>query len=210
MSQKTYCAIIGDINRSRSLENRAKVQRRFASAIDTINKEFKTSVASKFLITLGDEFQGLLVSAEQSYDLVRRFQDLMEPVPFAFGIGIGTLSTLLRKDKTLGMDGEAFHRARQALDESKHKKRTVNYSFNSGSEDIINALIGLMDKQWLRLTARQRRVVRLLKEQSAKEVSRRLRITTQAISKAKRSAGMVELEEAAEVLRKFMKNLKQP
>lgn len=207
---KQYCAIIGDINRSRSLAGRAGVQRKFAAAVDSINKEFKTSTASKFLVTLGDEFQGLLATPEQSYDLVRRFQDLMRPVPFAFGVGIGTLSTPLRKDKALGMDGEAFHRARKALSEAKSRKRTVCYSFNSESEVLVNALIALMDKQWFRLTKRQRRIAQLLKEQSPKEVAQRLRISTQAISKTRRSAGMVELGEAADALRQFLKTLKQP
>jgi hypothetical protein len=210
MKQQSYCAIIGDINRSRSLPGRANVQRKFAAAVDTINKEFKTSIASKFLVTLGDEFQGLLLTPEVSYDLVRRFENLMEPVPFAFGVGIGALSTPLRKDKALGMDGEAFHRARTALKEAKRRRRTVYYSFDSEAEVLFNALIALMDKQWLRLTVRQKRIAQLLKDQSPKDVARRLRISTQAISKTKKSAAMVELEEAADALRQSLQKLKQP
>ncbi len=204
MRQKTYCAIIGDINRSRSLLERAKVQRNFAAAIETINEEFKRSIASKFLVTLGDEFQGLLNTPEESYDLVRRFEDLMEPIPFAFGVGIGSLSTPLKKDSALGMDGEAFHRARQALSDAKRLKRTLCYSFDSDKERVANALVALMDREWSRLTPRQRQINQLLKEQSPKEVARRLRISVQAISKAKRSSAVVEVEEASEVLRQLL------
>jgi hypothetical protein len=210
MRQKTYCAIIGDINRSRSLPGRAKVQWNFAAAVKKINEEFKDAVASKFLVTLGDEFQGLLHTAEKSYDLVRRFEDLMEPTPFAFGVGIGTLSTPLRKDKALGMDGEAFHRARQALSDAKRLKRTLCYSFDSDKERVVNALVALMDRKWLRLTARQRQITQLLKDESAKEVARHLRISHQAISKAKQSGAMVELDEASAVLRQLLATVNQP
>jgi len=210
MGQKRYCAIIGDMNRSRKLARRAHAQRKFAAAVDTINKEFKSSIASKFLVTLGDEFQGLLASPGQSYDVVRRFEELMEPVPFSFGIGVGTLSTPLRKDKALGMDGEAFHRARSALQNAKSRKRSVCYSFDSRSEVLVNALIALMDKQWIRLTPRQQRIAQLLKEAKPKDVARRLRISAQAISKARRSAGMLELSDAADALRIFLQTTEQP
>ena len=209
MKHKSYCAIIGDINRSRLLPGRARVQRNFVAAIETINNEYRSSIVSKFLVTLGDEFQGLLANAEESYALVKHFQDLMEPTRFAFGVGVGTLSTPLKRE-ALGMDGEAFHRARKALIEAKHKKRTVCYSFSSESELLVNALVSLMDKQWLGLTSRQRRIARLLEEQSPKQVAQRLRISAQAVSKTKRSTALAELGEADEALRRFLKDLNQP
>ena len=210
MKQTTYCAIIGDINSSRSLPDRAKVQRKFTAALGKINKEFRGSIASGFLVTLGDEFQGLLTAPGESYDLIRRFEDLMEPVRFAFGVGVGTLSTPLKREKALGMDGEAFHRARKALGEAKRRRRTICYSLGSDRDNVVNALVALMDRQWLRLTLRQRQIMRLLNEQSAKDVARRLRITVQAISKAKHSGAMTELEEASAALRRILGEPNQP
>ncbi len=209
MPQKTYCAIIGDINRSRLISNRAQVQRKFAGAVEKINTEFRRVIASKFLITLGDEFQGLLTSSEQSYDLIRRFEDLVEPTQFAFGVGVGAISTPMKKE-ALGMDGEAFHRTRNALGEAKHKKRTICYSFNADSQKLVNVLVALMDRQWHRLTRKQRRIAQLLKEQSALEVAERLRVSPQSISKAKQAGGFAELDEAAGTLRDFLSKLNQP
>ena len=108
MATTKYCAIIGDIRRSRQLPRRGAVQKRFAGAIASLNREFRKEIASSFLITLGDEFQGLLLSPAASFRLIRRFQELMDPVPFSFGVGVGTLSTPLEK-QAVGMDGEAFH-----------------------------------------------------------------------------------------------------
>lgn len=65
-----YCAIIGDINESRKLEKRGAVQKIFERAVEQINKTYQDEIASKFLITTGDEFQGLLQTPAKSYHLV--------------------------------------------------------------------------------------------------------------------------------------------
>lgn len=207
---KTYCVIIGDINKSRSLADRERVQRKFQQAIDTINKEFKTVIAAKLVLALGDEFQGLLKTPAESYKIVRRFQDLMEPVSLSFGIGVGTLSTSL-KSTPLGMDGECFHRARAAVQKAKRAKRRLVYDFNDAAVVLVNALIGLMDKQWKRLTSRQQEIMRLIKEYSRQEVvANKLHITQQAVSKAYTSTVIKEFHEADDSLREFLQSLGQP
>ncbi len=208
--QKVYCAIIGDINKSRTLPGRNRVQKRFRRAVETVNREFRGDVASPFLITLGDEFQGLLVSPVESHRLVSRFQDLMQPVSLAFGVGIGTLSTPLNRSVALGMDGDAFYRARHALSIAKARKRTLTYGVDAASEEIINALVALMDRQWRRLTPRQQQISRMSALHSGKDVARRLRISPQAVSKARRAAGAAELDEAAAALRRFLEHLGGP
>lgn len=201
----TYCAIIGDIRRSRSLLRRSRVQARFVAAIATINREFKQQIAAKFLLTLGDEFQGLLFSADESYRLVRRFQDLMQPVQFSFGIGIGTLATPLRKE-ALGMDGDVFYRARAALERAKKSKRSILYDFASPSLDLCNALIGLLEREHQRLTARQRQIIRLVSETDSQTlVARRLRVSQPAISKVVSS--LRHVFDAEEALEAFLRTL---
>jgi DNA-binding CsgD family transcriptional regulator len=203
----TYCAIIGDIRRSRSLPRRARVQQRFADAITAINREFKKEIASKFLLTLGDEFQGLLHSVSGSYRLVCRFQDLMAPVEFSFGIGVGTLSTPL-KPEALGMDGEVFHRARAALEKARKSKRDILYDLDSPSLDLLNALVGLIGHERRRMTARQRQILRLMEETERQEtVARRLRISQPAVSKVVSS--LRHVLEAEEAVQSFLHSYKE-
>lgn len=207
MKSKSYCAIIGDINKSRSLPQRAKVQKQFQRAIDAINKEYKGQIASKFVLTLGDEFQGLLSSPAESYRVVRHFQDFMEDVPFAFGIGIGPLATPLNPKEALGMDGECFHRARAALETAKQGHRGVVYDFDSPATSLINALVGLMEVLWSRLTPRQQRIAQLSKLYNQKETARRLKITPQAVSKTYSSTGMKRLQEAERTLLTYLESI---
>ena len=57
-----YYALIGDMVASKKLspEERWQAQERLASALKIINGEFADTIAADFLITLGDEFQGLM------------------------------------------------------------------------------------------------------------------------------------------------------
>lgn len=208
MKPKIYCAIIGDINKSRSLPHRAKVQKKFHRAIEVVNKEFKTEISSKFVLTLGDEFQGLLASPAQTYRLVRRFQDLMGGVSFAFGIGVGTLATSLKPKVAIGMDGECFHRARAALQIAKRQRREIVYDFDSPALSLINAIVGLMDVVWGKLTPRQQRIVQLSKSYSQKRIARKLGITPQAISKVYSSVGIRQLNAAENTLWNFLHAVK--
>lgn len=57
---KPYVAIIGDIKNSRELQDRKQVQEKLEAVLNEINDTYDADIASKFLITLGDEFQGLL------------------------------------------------------------------------------------------------------------------------------------------------------
>jgi hypothetical protein len=202
---KRYCAIIGDIKKSRLLPRRAAVQKRFARAIEQINGKFKSEIASEFLVTLGDEFQGLLHSPAESFHLIREFQRLMDPVSFCFGIGIGALSTPLQK-QAVGMDGEAFHRARAALELARKGKREMLYGFDSPSLDLFNALIGLLSDRWQRLTPHQKEVHRLLLTLESQEaVARHLRISQPAVSKV--ASPLRPMSEAENVVNGFLRDL---
>ncbi|WP_051926192.1 SatD family protein [Carnobacterium jeotgali] len=55
-----YAAIIGDIKDSRKIADRKEVQEQFHSILQIINEKYAEDIASNFIITLGDSFQGLL------------------------------------------------------------------------------------------------------------------------------------------------------
>jgi hypothetical protein len=183
MTSRTYCAIIGDITRSRELPDRAAVQRKFLRTIDRINAEFSRSIAAgfRFRVSEGDAFEGLLDHPAESYRIVRFLREQMGPVPFLVGIGVGTLSTPLGKNVD-AVDGEAFHRARRALEHARSRRQAIVFDLDSPSLPLLNALVGLMEA--VRVTPRQREVLRwmgALGTQAA--VARKLKISQPAVSK---------------------------
>ncbi|MFA6540793.1 MAG: SatD family protein [Bacteroidota bacterium] len=200
-----YCAVIGDINKSRSLQRRNKVQEKFKDAVVIINKEFNDDIASKFLVTLGDEFQGLLTGPSKSFQLVQRFRDLMDPVPFSFGIGIGALSTPLNIKEAIGMDGECFHRARLALVRAKKAKQEIFFDFEDDALTMVNALAAMLYRQKQLLSPSQKKILRLRNEGlNQLLIARRLRITKQAVSKTLKKVPIAEIEEMDRALNVYL------
>ncbi len=53
-----YVTIIGDIRASRKLEHRNQSQMTLHAVLEELNTAYTDSIASRFVITLGDEFQG--------------------------------------------------------------------------------------------------------------------------------------------------------
>ncbi len=100
------------------------VQERLGEARDELNRAFASHLASAIVITVGDEFQGLLHRPESVVDLLARYEEAMDFFPTRFGLGWGPLSTRL-KPEAIGMDGPCFHAAREALVISKTQDRWV-------------------------------------------------------------------------------------
>ena len=67
-----YCALIGDLIHSRDIPShqRETVQKRLRLLLDEMNTQFSDYLASPFLVTLGDEFQGLLTAAEPALEII--------------------------------------------------------------------------------------------------------------------------------------------
>lgn len=212
---RTFCVVIGDINRSRLLPNRAEVQSEFERAIATVNKEFRKDIRAPFRIAAGGSCQGVLESPKESYRLVRRIEELLPHARIAFGIGVGTLSvppmkskSLIRRSRvmvdTFKLDGEAFYRARHALESAKKKKRNIVYDYEHQGKELLNILIALMEKQWSRLTPRQKQITLLTKSYTQKKVVATLKTSQQAISKAWSTTPIREMNEAESVINSFL------
>lgn len=119
--KEEYLAIIGDIIDSRHLEDRAAVQSKLEVVLKDVNTDYARDIKSKFLITLGDEFQGLLIPTSEAFSIVNTILDQMYPVKIRFGLGHGKITTSI-KETAIGMDGPAFYAARQALESFKKTK----------------------------------------------------------------------------------------
>ena len=111
-----YFAVIGDLVASRSIPAREKFQKQFAQVMIEVNTRFKPSIASKFMVTVGDEFQGLLGEASQICRLMDAIITGLYPVKVRFGIGLGSISTEIDPRQSLGSDGPAYWAARRAIE----------------------------------------------------------------------------------------------
>lgn len=116
-----FYALIGDMIGSRALssERRYAAQCALAFALDAVNNEQRAGIAAKFVITLGDEFQGLMNADACPLAAVTCIARRMSDIPIRFAIGIGDITTPIRSDAAIGADGPAFYNARAAVDALK-------------------------------------------------------------------------------------------
>ena len=206
MTQVSYCAIVGDINKSRELPGRKKIQRLFLRAVDSLNVEFRDQIVSdfRFRVSEGDAFEGLLKTPAPGYRCARHLIGLMSPVAFSIGIGIGPVATGLSRNVDL-VDGEAFHRARNALALAKKRRQEIVFDFDGSAVGLANALVGLMEKEWYRLTDRQREIIRRMGEFGNQErVAKKLKVSQPAVSKVLGSPTVQKMLEGDAAMREFM------
>lgn len=111
-----YFAIIGDIKNSKQLVNRYETQEKLKEVLDLINKKYYDNLSSLFSITIGDEFQGLLMNSQHMLEIIDTIRFSMHPIEIRFGIGYGGMKTAIVRESSTGSDGPAYWAAREAID----------------------------------------------------------------------------------------------
>ncbi|MET1249162.1 SatD family protein [Sporolactobacillus sp. STCC-11] len=165
---KPYIAVIGDLVNSKEIDDRQNVQQKMKTTLNEINTIYDEDLASKFMITLGDEFQGLLQIGNHAFEIIERIERELYPSKVRFGIGVGQITTTIDRDIPLGADGPAYYRARKMIDELKamekkkmESKLTMKIDIE-GYDDIsvlmntIFSLNAVLKSKW---TVRQREII---------------------------------------------------
>jgi hypothetical protein len=165
-----YCAIIGDIVDSRKMEERDKVQIRLHSILKEVNQKYIDDIASKFVLTLGDEFQGLLKTPRKVLEMIDYIKMKFYPDSIRFGIGLGSIDTEINSEAAIGADGHAYYAARKAIEtvktiESSYKnpERDIMFIHQSNSKneslELVNATLSMcfiFEEKW---TVKQRETI---------------------------------------------------
>jgi hypothetical protein len=109
-----------------------------------------------FTVSRGDEIQGVCRGALEAPELARWLRYHCRPLVLRLGIGIGA-SPEEKAVSSWDMNGEAFFRARAALERLKSGKspRTLVVSGDEQTDTIANALFELMDATLSRWTGGQ-------------------------------------------------------
>lgn len=184
-------AVIGDLIRSRELWQRPAAQESLSRILEHCNQVYRVGILSKFIITAGDEFQGLLKTAVSIPDIIWDIDMLFQYTDIRLGIGLGTLNTKVM-ETAVGMDGPAWYAARDAIKEAaKHKKGGgVFIGFGETNDRILNGIARLLYRHRKQLTDKQRKVLDQLRlERSQVEIAKELSVTKPVVSRHTQSAG---------------------
>ncbi len=219
-----YYAIISDIVKSRDLDDRKSVQIALDKELKRINSRYESVIAAKFLITIGDEFQGLLTDGSRILDIMSEIQFELHPVKLRVGIGIGEISTGINPEMAIGADGPAYYKARESLMDIKHLSHSNKTAYsnimikiashNRHIEILSNLLnstliaISSIESNW---TEKQREAIRIMEHfaQNQNEAAETLKINQSSLQRRLSFSDYYKYKKHKEVFKETMFYLKE-
>ena len=141
-----YLALIADVIDSKMVQERLDLQKQVEKTLQKMNELFGDYLASRFTLTLGDEFQALLEVDAPVFQIIDTLRLEVNPTQLRFGIGLGEIVTAIDPLQSVGADGPAYWNARAAINfvHQKNDYGNTQIYFSSGKENqdfFVNALI---------------------------------------------------------------------
>lgn len=165
----SYIAIIGDIKNSKKITNRKELQNKLKQVLDEVNSLYSSDISSNFTITLGDEFQGLLKNGANVMNIIQKIEKEIYPIKIRLGIGIGEITTEINRNISIGADGPAYYKAREAVNslkdiEKKRKAVVTDIKIEIDWEnkivtDLLNTILSLITVLKNSWTIREREAI---------------------------------------------------
>lgn len=190
--------LIADIEASKEIEGkeRENLQQRLEEILDTLNED-ANGLISPYTITLGDEFQAVFSKADDIFIQMLKIMAALHPVVVRFSLGVGEIATPINSEQAIGMDGPAFHKAREGIDILKETGKLINIRIEGEEDDltieIINGSLKLLSKQIRSWNKKRITILHMLKEgYDYKAVTKELDISRTAFYKNK-EAGLLEV-----------------
>jgi SatD family (SatD) len=211
-----YIAIIGDIKKSRELKDRDHVQEQLKETLSIINEKYENDISAKFLITLGDEFQGLLHTGHHIIKIIEEIQRSINPVKVRFGIGVGEIVTDINPNMALGADGPGYYKARQAIDflklsEQKRKSHASDIRIEVDGENettviLLNTILSLLSVIKGNWSERQREIIwdALIHQDGQKKSAERLHVAQSSIQRGLINGNYYAYKEAIDTVNRIL------
>ncbi|MBS4536302.1 hypothetical protein GOQ29_11800 [Clostridium sp. D2Q-14] len=201
MKHENLIAIIADLIDSRNIENRFEVQERLRKVLKEVNILYKEYIISKWIITLGDEFQVLIKPNSKIFEMLDFISYRMNPNKIRYGIGFGIIKTSIDFEKSIGADGPAYWNARKAIeiihDNNYYGNSKIAIISGSNSDEIMNNLLAYTDWMKENWTDSQKEILHSLLDGNIysekfeqKRLAKKLKISESAMSRRVKSSGI--------------------
>jgi hypothetical protein len=206
-AKKLYAVITADIRGSRAIANFRRERDAKLKPLTRLHLDQKL-IVSEYAVTAWDEFEGLTTPRHVPtvlFDLRRCFH----PLQLWIGVGVGEVSEPNRRPINVFAGGEAFERARFAIDQIKSRYKrfprwTVFVSGNSRFDLVANTIYHLHDTLIQGVSSKQWRTINAqVSLQSQEQVAKKLRLDESTVSRNLRRgfyAQMTETRTTMEVL----------
>jgi hypothetical protein len=195
-----YAAITCDIVGSRQIEEFRRKRDQKLRRISKLHVE-KKWVLSEYAVTAWDEFEGILSRPANVPAVIVDLRRHFHPFELWIGIGIGQVTEPHKKPVNVFAGGEAFERAREAMNKLKPKrsKTGVLTSFVTGNEmfDLIgDTVYQLHDSLLQSISNKQWETINVLIETSGQELAaKKLGLNKSTISRNLRRGFWWQIQE---------------
>jgi len=183
---KRYIAIIGDLEASKELDKATRHKTQIVLEELFTEKRFSSEgVVSPYTLTLGDEFQALYEDAENLFHHIWIVTAAIHPVKIRWAAGTGEIDTPVNKKRSLGMDGPAFHKARNGIEILKKEKQLFRVETGEKLFDTLaNSSLKLLTAD-LRTWKKNRFLIleRLCSGMEVRQIAAELRLSDVAVYK---------------------------
>ena len=207
-----FAVLTADVIGSRKLKDRDLSRKQIEKAISELNTARKAFIVSKFSLLRGDEIQGVIFPPQEAIVMARFLRFYLRPVRVRIGIGIGDIATEIDENNPWNMDGNAFHRARKALEEIKISRQPVTF-INSAEENFdynLNVILALMDVISNRWTDGQWEAIHTYEQMGTyQKAAQVLKVKPQNVAKRCQAANWKVFSEAEKHVQKLI-SLKFP
>ena len=202
-----FIVVMGDIVESKKLKpvQRKKVQKQLRAVFREINKS-SDGLQTTYSITLGDEFQSVYRKSSSLFNDVWSIKAAIYPVRVRIAIGAGEITTDTQQEKSLMMDGPAFHKTRDLINKLKDENLLISVEtgdliFDQLANSSLNILAGNL-KNW----SKNRFTILKMKSEgySVKEIAGELKISEVAVYKNIHAGKLNHIEKMTEAISKRM------
>src|SRR5580693_5115274 len=204
-----YAAITCDIVGSRQIEEFRRKRDQKLRRISKLHVE-KKWILSEYAITAWDEFEGILSRPTNVPAVILDLRRHFYPFELWIGIGIGQVSEPHRKPVNVFAGGEAFERAREAINKLKPKrsKTGILTSFVTGNETfslIANTVYRLLDTLLQSISPKQWQTINVHMETNRQDLTARmLRLNESTVSRNLRRGFWGQIQETRQAMERVI------
>ncbi len=147
--KKTYHILMGDVIGSSDYDP-MKLGRQLKDLVRSANQDLRYNTLSPYVVTLGDEFQGVTRSLAAGIKTLFFFEEkrLTKGLDFKmqYVLHYGIMETGINPESSYGMLGEGLSQARKKLTAKTRGRKRFNFSLGDKQHsEQLNRLFGVLD-----------------------------------------------------------------
>ena len=206
-----YAVITCDVVGSRHIAEFRRKRDQKLHHISSVQVE-KKWILSEYAITAWDEFEGILSRPTNIPAVIVDLRRHFHPFELWIGVGIGQVTEPHRKPVNVYAGGEAFERAREAMNQLKSRpsKTGVRTSFSTGNgtfDLIANTVYHLQDTLLESISTRQWQTINVHMETNRQDLTaKKLRLNESTVSRNLRRGFWWQIQETRQAMEQVIES----